>query len=57
VKAVIREYVDSDQEFDLINSANRVALGLSDDEEATKEYKEYLDLLDTIKATVKADLS
>jgi hypothetical protein len=57
VKAIIRAYVDQDQEFDFINSASRITLGLSTDETALNDYKEYLELVSTIKEKVKADLS
>lgn len=56
VKAVIRAYVDQDEEFDLINSANRVSLGLTDASSNTEDYVQYLNLVDTIKANVKKDL-
>lgn len=56
VKAVIRAYVDQDEEFDLINSANRVTLGISDSSSNTEDYVQYLNLVDTIKANVKKDL-
>lgn len=57
VRAVIRQYVDQDEEFDLINSANRVSLGLDTSEQSTQDYKDYLTLVDTIKANVKKDLA
>jgi hypothetical protein len=56
VKAIIRAYIDQDEEFDLINSANRVTLGINESTEATDNYKQYLELVDTIKANVKKDL-
>lgn len=56
VKAVIRAYVDQDEEFDLINSANRVTLRLTDASSNTEDYVQYLNLVDTIKANVKRDL-
>lgn len=56
VKAVIRAYVDQDEEFDLINSANRVTLGITDASSNTEDYVQYLNLVDTIKANVKKDL-
>lgn len=56
VKAIIRAYVDQDEEFDLINSANRVTLGITDASSNTEDYVQYLNLVDTIKANVKKDL-
>lgn len=47
VRAIIREYVTMDEEFDLINSYNR--------DNSDEEYKEYLDLLEEIKSKVKKD--
>lgn len=55
VKAIIRSYVDQDEEFDLINSSNRVTLKLSDENSDYDKYLEYLALLDTIKQNVKRD--
>ena len=56
VKAVIRAFVDQDAEFDLINSANRVTLGITDASSNTEDYVQYLNLVDEIKANVKRDL-
>lgn len=58
VEAVIRKYVSASQEMDFINTAKRIELGLiaaDDAESETKKYKEYLALVDEIKAKVKAD--
>lgn len=57
VKAVIREHVDQDEEFDLINSSNRVVLGLSDATSDRQKYLEYLEVVDVIKQKVKADFN
>ena len=53
VRAVIRSYITIDEEFDLINSMNGVALGLVN--ESTEEYIEYINLLGEIKSKVKED--
>lgn len=55
VQAVIRAYVTQSQEFDLINSANKVVMGLSENTEDTEKYKEYLQLVNDIKVNVKKD--
>lgn len=55
VEAVIREHIDINEEFDLINSMNKLSMGLSVDEEARDEYTQYLQLISTIKTNVKAD--
>ena len=54
VKAVIRIFVTSEEEFDLINSMNRTILSGNDDGSINK-YKEYLQLLDVIKSNVRSD--
>lgn len=55
VEALIREYITQSQEFDLINSTNRILLSGEVDKVAPPEYIEYLNLLDEIKTKVKAD--
>lgn len=55
VEAVIRTYITQSQEFDLINSANKVSLGLDISEEDLTKYKDYLNLVTEIKAKVKKD--
>lgn len=55
VKSVIREYISESEEFDLINSANRITLGLTMNKSAYDKYTEYLKLVDKIKQTVKED--
>lgn len=57
VNAVIREYLTQDQEFDLINSYNKINLGLQEEDGSTEKYLEYLKKLDTIKSKVKSDLN
>lgn len=55
VKAVIRNYITESEEFDLINSYNKYALGLSTKESSKDKYVEYLKLLMTIKENVHKD--
>lgn len=58
VELVIREYLTQSQEFDLINSYNRVALSLLSDTEAEKaadDYLNYLHIVSVIKDNIKKD--
>lgn len=54
-KAIIRQYVNQDEEFDLINSSNSIVLGLSDNQEDKQKYLDYLTLVKEIKTKVRAD--
>lgn len=55
VKAVIRAYIDENQEFDLVNSYNAYQLGVTDS--AGEDYEEYLQLLEDIKEKVGKDFN
>lgn len=57
IKAIIRQYVDQDEEFDLINSSNNIALGLSDNQTDRQKYLDYLTLVGEIKTKVRADFN
>lgn len=57
IKAIIRQYVDQDEEFDLINSSNSIALGLSDNQTDRQKYLNYLTLVGEIKTKVRADFN
>lgn len=57
IKAIIRQYVDQDEEFDLINSSNSIVLGLSDDQTDRQKYLDYLTLVRDIKTKVRADFN
>lgn len=57
VETIIREYISQTEEFDLINSANKDILANNLDSNNIKEYKEYLQLVDEIKANVKKDFN
>ena len=54
-KAIIRAYVNSDSEFDLMNSFNAYQLGIIDS--AGEDYEEYLQLLKQIKTNVGKDFN
>lgn len=55
VKAIIRQYLSIDEEFDLINSYNSYQATLVDDETIATSYLDYLNLLQTIKKKIKED--
>lgn len=52
IKAIIRQYIDQDQEFNLINTYNSYQLGVSN---LDVQYEEYLQLVKTIKEKVGND--
>lgn len=54
VKAVIRAYIDENQEFDLVNSYNAYQQGIG---EQDQEYIDYLSLVKEIKEKVSIDFS
>ena len=54
-QAVIRAYVNSDSEFDLMNSFNAYQLGITDS--AGEDYEKYLQLLQEIKEKVGKDFN
>lgn len=57
VELIIAEFITQSQEFDLINSYNRVSLNLlsNDTQKDIDNYKEYLDKVQEIKDKVKKD--
>lgn len=55
VELLIRKYITSSQEFDLINTANRILLKIDTENTVPSEYIEYLNLVDEIKTKVKED--
>lgn len=57
IKAIIRQYVDQDEEVDLINSFNSIVLGLSDNQTDRQKYLDYLTLVGEIKTKVRADFN
>ena len=54
VKAIIRKYIDADEEFDVINSYNKYLIDGENLDDRDK-YMQYLNLLNEIKTKVKAD--
>lgn len=57
VKSIIRLYLTIDEEFDLINSANKdLLIGLNSSDSISK-YLEYLEFLNNIKSNVKKDFN
>lgn len=54
VKAIIRAYIDQHEEFNLINNYNAYQLGLN---VSNENYKEYLQLVKSIKEKVAEDFS
>ena len=54
-QAIIRAYVDSNKEFDLMNSFNAYQLGITDS--AGEDYEEYLQLVKQIKTNVGKDFN
>lgn len=57
IRAIIRQHVDQDEEFDLINSSNSIVLGLSDNQIDRQKYLDYLTLVGEIKTKVRADFN
>lgn len=57
VKNIIREYVSQEEEFDLINSYNKVQITGEKNSEDVKKYTDYIDLLNEIKTNVKKDFN
>lgn len=59
VEAIIREFVTSSQEFDLINSYNQAAFNMlsseADGEQKVNDYVEYLNKVKEIKEKIKSD--
>lgn len=57
VKNIIREYVSQTEEFDLINSYNKIQITGEKNSEDMKKYTDYISLLDKIKTNVKRDFN
>ena len=57
VQAIIRTYLTTDEEFDLVNSYNSYQNQLIEDESVVSDYMEYLNLLKEIKLKVKLDFN
>lgn len=57
IRNVIREYVSQEEEFDLINSYNKVQITGEKNSEDVKKYTDYINLLNEIKNNVKKDFN
>lgn len=57
IRNVIREYVSQEEEFDLINSYNKVQITGEKNSEDVKKYTDYINLLNEIKTNVKKDFN
>ena len=57
IRNIIREYVSQEEEFDLINSYNKVQITGEKNSEDMKKYTDYINLLDKIKTNVKRDFN
>lgn len=56
-KGVIRSVVDDCAEFALVNKYNKHVLGIVEDEQAVKDYKEYLQFTADLEAQIETDLA
>lgn len=57
IKNIIRKYVSQEEEFDLINSYNKVQITGEKSSEDIKKYTDYINLLNEIKTNVKKDFN
>ena len=57
IRNIIREYVSQEEEFDLINSYNKIQITGEKNSEDVKKYTDYISLLDKIKTNVKRDFN
>lgn len=57
VKAIIRNYYTAEEELNLINVGSKLQLGFDVSDDKLKEYKDYLNTIDTIKSKVKKDFN
>ena len=57
VKNIIREYVSQEEEFDLINSYNKIQITGEQNSEDVNKYIDYIKLLNEIKTNVKKDFN
>lgn len=56
-RAIIRQYIDEESEFSVINDFNAHQLGIRKDEKAYSEYIEYINLVSEIKSKIKSDFN
>lgn len=57
VRAIIKQYVDINEEMNILNKYSKYQLGLSSDISDYNNYYEYVELVSTIKAKVKKDFN
>ena len=57
IRNIIREYVSQEEEFDLINSYNKIQITGEKNSEDVKKYTDYINLLNEIKTNVKKDFN
>lgn len=57
IKNIIRKYVSQEEEFDLINSYNKIQITGEKNSEDVKKYIDYINLLNEIKTNVKKDFN
>ena len=57
IRNIIIEYVSQEEEFDLINSYNKIQITGEKNSEDMKKYTDYISLLDKIKTNVKRDFN
>lgn len=57
IRNIIREYVSQTEEFDLINTYNKMQITGEENSEDIKKYTDYINLLDEIKTNVKKDFN
>ena len=57
IRNIIREYVSQEEEFDLINSYNKIQITGEKNSEDVKKYTDYINLLNEIKNNVKKDFN
>ena len=57
IRNIIRKYVSQEEEFDLINSYNKIQITGQKNSEDVKKYTDYINLLNEIKTNVKKDFN
>lgn len=57
VKGIIRNYYTVEEEFNMVNVGSKLQLGIDVSQEKLDEYKEYLNIVDTIKSKVRRDFN
>lgn len=57
VKGIIRNYYTAEEELNLINVGSKLQLGFDVSQDKLKEYKDYLNIVDSIKSKVKKDFN